>query len=198
MLDCILILKAPFVGGMTGIIIDYLNKWLNFLLFLYFLNNSIFSAIILDVCNTLNCIDSKICIHCFYWNIYKLQNLKIMVIQSQAITCTCTNLKAPALKLANGCPCRRPLSRDGSGVLFISRNQMVGDILEGGKSNTFTNTPQAEVRSRLALHIRQVRFQMPTSVAFLPKCHSTSPLNSQGISLFVKAKTSRTLNLDAI
>lgn len=98
MLDCILILKAPFVGGMTGIIIDYLNKWLNFLLFLYFLNNSIFSAIILDVCNTLNCIDSKICIHCFYWNIYNLQNLKIMVIHSQAITCTCTNPQSPSIK----------------------------------------------------------------------------------------------------
>lgn len=36
MLDCILILKAPFVGGMAGIIIDDLNKRLNFLLFLYF------------------------------------------------------------------------------------------------------------------------------------------------------------------
>lgn len=66
MLDCILILKAPFVGGMAGIIIDDLNKRLNFLLFLYFLNSSVFSAIILNVCKTLNCIDSKICIFFFF------------------------------------------------------------------------------------------------------------------------------------
>lgn len=81
---------------------------------------------------------------------------------------------------------------------FISRIQIVGHILEGGESNTFTNMPQAEIKSRLALHNRQVRFQMPTSVAFLPKYDSTNTLNSQGISLLGKAKTSRTLNLNVI
>lgn len=73
------------------------------------------------------------------------------------------------------------LQRQQWSTLLIRGTKWLDGILEGdGESNMFTNMQHAEIKRWLALHNCKVRFQMPTSMAFLPKCHTAKALISPG------------------